>query len=85
MRPLVDAAAVARELGVSREYVYRHAARFGAVKLPGYSNAPVRFDLERVREALEPVAPEAEPNVVSTSPPRESSRVPLLDIRGASR
>ena len=31
--PLVDAAALAAELGVSRDYVYEHAAELGALRL----------------------------------------------------
>ena len=79
---LVDAATVARELGVSRDYVYRNAAYLGAVRVPGKKRGPVRFDLARVREALEPVTSEAEPPATPTRLARKSSRVPLLDVRG---
>jgi hypothetical protein len=36
---------VARELGVSVDYVYEHQRELGAIKLPGGRNAPLRFDL----------------------------------------
>ena len=44
---LVDAATVARELGVSREFVYRNAARFGALRLSDSPNGPLRFGAAR--------------------------------------
>jgi len=45
---LVDAATLARRLGVSRDYVYRHAAELGAQPVGGDRGRgrPLRFDLE---------------------------------------
>ena len=83
MAPLVDAATVACELGVSRDFVYRNAGRFGAVKLGDSPKAPLRFDLARIRQSLTPVAPlESGAVAVSATRPRRS-RVPLLPVRGA--
>jgi hypothetical protein len=45
---IVDVATVARELGVSVDYVYGHQCELGAIKLPGGRNAPLRFDLAAI-------------------------------------
>lgn len=42
--PLVDAAAVARLLGVSRDTVYAHADELGAIRLGSGDRARLRFD-----------------------------------------
>ena len=47
----VDAAHLARALGVERAWVYAHAARLGGVRLGG-PRGRLRFDLEAVREQL---------------------------------
>ena len=76
---LVDAATLARELGVSRAYVYEHATELGAVRLGSGPKARLRFNPERVLEGLspQPFTPTA------TSPTRrrpQRSRVELLPI-----
>lgn len=48
----VDAAAVARALGVERDWVYDHARELGAVRLGG-PNGRLRFDLEEIPRRLE--------------------------------
>ena len=48
---LVDAATVARLLGISRSTVYEHAAEFGAVQLGNGKRAALRFDVEQARAA----------------------------------
>lgn len=48
---LVDASAVARELGVERDWVYAHAKDLGAVRLGG-PQGRLRFDLQTIRERL---------------------------------
>lgn len=48
---LVDAATLARELGVEREWVYAHAERLGAIRLGG-PKGRLRFDREVVAEQL---------------------------------
>jgi hypothetical protein len=48
---LADAAAVARELGVDRDWVYEHAEELGAARLGG-ARGRLRFDLVRIRRDL---------------------------------
>lgn len=43
---LVDAATLARRLGVRREWVYRHAQQLGAMRLGG-PHGRMRFDLDQ--------------------------------------
>jgi hypothetical protein len=51
---LIDAAELARRLGVERSWVYTHAIELGAVKLGGGPRPRLRFDpkdaIERIRE-----------------------------------
>jgi hypothetical protein len=49
--PLVDAATVARALGISRSTVYGHAAELGAVPIGDGPKPRLRFDLDRARQA----------------------------------
>jgi hypothetical protein len=49
---LVDAATLARILKVDRDWVYAHAHRLGAYRLGEGPKAPLRFDVQRVRENL---------------------------------
>jgi hypothetical protein len=48
---LVDAATLARELGVERDWVYAHADELGAVRLGG-PKGRLRFDRREVDERL---------------------------------
>jgi hypothetical protein len=48
---LADAAEVARELGVERDWVYAHAHELGATRLGG-DRGRWRFDLTRIRRDL---------------------------------
>jgi hypothetical protein len=48
---LVDAATLARLLGVSRATVYEHAERLGAVRLGDGGRPRMRFDVELALEA----------------------------------
>jgi hypothetical protein len=50
--PLVDAAELARVLGVERGWVYRHAAKLGAIRLGDRAGAPLRFDVDAVLAGL---------------------------------
>ena len=50
---LVDARALAEELGVSIDYVYAHATQLGAMRLGSGPKARIRFDLDPARQALE--------------------------------
>ena len=49
---LADAAAVARELGVDRDWVYAHARELGGVRLGG-PHGRLRFDLQKIRRQLD--------------------------------
>ena len=66
---LVDANAVARELGVERDWVYAHASQLGAIRLGG-PRGRLRFDLQVVRERLGGSDP------ASWRPPRRAARRP---------
>ena len=48
---LIDASAMARELGVERDWVYAHASDLGAIRLGG-PRGRLRFDPEVVKERL---------------------------------
>lgn len=50
---LVSARELARELGVSLDYVYAHAVELGGMRLGSGCRARIRFDLDRARRALE--------------------------------
>ena len=50
---LLDARALATELGVSVDYVYRHQAELGAMPLGDGPKARLKFDLGRARQALD--------------------------------
>jgi hypothetical protein len=50
---LVDPRQLARDLGVSLDYVYAHATELGAMRLGSGPKARIRFDLDRARQALE--------------------------------
>jgi hypothetical protein len=50
---LVDARELADELAVSLDYVYAHAVELGGMRLGSGPKARIRFDLDRVRQALE--------------------------------
>ena len=47
----IDASALARELGVERDWVYSHAEALGAIRLGG-PHGRLRFDREIVKERL---------------------------------
>ena len=50
---LVDTQTVARSLAVSEEWVREHAAELGAVRVGDGPKGALRFDVARVRAALE--------------------------------
>jgi len=85
---LVDAAELARQLGIERSWVYTHAIELGAVKLGNGSKPRLRFDPEIAARVLRRVdgKPAADPPARSgkrASQPRGSEgRVELLPIRG---
>src|SRR5215218_10570219 len=80
---LVDAADVARRLGVHENWVYGHADQLGAIRLGDGEKARLRFDLERVARAIG--ATELEPTGRSPGRPRRHGMpagVRLIEGRG---
>lgn len=79
---LIDAAEVARRLGIRREAVYDRAAELGAVRIGNGPRARLRFDPERVAEALEPeTAPPPAPRPQRRrTRQRPAASVPLLPV-----
>ena len=66
---LVDAATLARELGVEREWVYAHAAQLGAIRLGG-PQGRLRFDRREVGKRL------GGADAATWRPPRRAPRRP---------
>jgi len=87
-RELVDAAELARRLGIERSWVYTHAIELGAVKLGNGAKPRLRFDPEIAARVLRKVdgKPAADPPARSgkrASQPRGSKgKAELLPIRG---
>jgi hypothetical protein len=80
---LVDAADVARRLGVRESWVYAHADELGAIRLGDGEKARLRFDLERVAQAIG--ATESEPTRRKPGRPRRRglpAGVRLIEGRG---
>jgi hypothetical protein len=67
---LVGVDEVVARFGISRSYVYEHADELGAIRLGDGPKARLRFDVERVDEALgrsrrtRPTAPSPQPAMV---------------------
>ena len=90
VRPgLVDAAELARRLGVTRAWVYEHATELGAIRLGSGPSPRLRFAPDEAMAAMKP----AEPQLQAPTSKRRSSRprwtperpVPLLPVyEGAS-
>jgi hypothetical protein len=81
---LIDATEVAKRYGVTRYYVYAHAAELGAVRMGDGPRARLRFDPARVAEALD--APTHKPKPRSNGAQRTARpEVELLPIREAPR
>jgi hypothetical protein len=64
----VDAATLARLLGVDRDWVYARAPQLGAVRLGDGPKARLRFDIDRVRASLAATGPGERPQ--RDEPPR---------------
>jgi hypothetical protein len=82
---LIDAAELARRLGMDRSWVYSHAAELGAVRLGTGPNARLRFDPERATGALNPVGdppPRSEPPRRPARRRPRRRRAPLLPVKG---
>lgn len=90
---LLTAAQVAERFGVSRDWVYEHADGLGALRLGGGARPRLRFDPERVADALAPRegsegsgARHAAPRLAGRrqAPPRTDDGCPLLPVMGDS-
>lgn len=68
-RELVDAAELARRLGIERTWVYSHAIELGAVKLGSGPKPRLRFDPEIAARVLQRVGVEP-----ATDPPARSGK-----------
>jgi hypothetical protein len=91
-RVLVDAAELARRLGVERSWIYMHAIELGAVRLGEGPKARLRFDPELAARVLRKVgegpaaAPPARSGERAGQPPgRRGSEIPLLPVRGRGK
>jgi hypothetical protein len=80
-RGYVDTAAVAAFLSVSEDWVRRHAAELGAIRVGDSLRGPLRFDVGRVQAAVERrrLEPSAERRRRRPGPPR-GGRVELLPL-----
>jgi hypothetical protein len=84
---LVDAAELARRLGIERSWVYTHAIELGAVKLGSGRRPRLRFDpqlaVERIRaRAVQDGAAEARHRPRHPRPAEGTGRPRLLPIKG---
>lgn len=89
---LVDAEELSRLLGVSRDFVYRHAIELGGRRIGSGPRGRLRFDLGEAERALT-CSPSRESGsagngAVKPKPPRRRSarlgtNAPLLPIRGS--
>jgi hypothetical protein len=84
--PLVDAATLGRELGVSRQFVYDHAEELGVIRLGSGRRPRLRFDLEvakrSCRQSLTGTTSPAASAHSAGARSRRASRPDLLPIRG---
>jgi hypothetical protein len=87
---LIDAAELARRLGVDRSWVYTHAIELGAVKLGKGPRPRLRFDpkfaAERVRQSArrqDTERQEVPQRLRRAQSPRDAGGAPLLPIRGS--
>ena len=84
---MIDAAELARRLGIARSTVYANARRYGAIRLGDGPRAPLRFDFGAVLASLPRVGHQPVEMLVPSSPERlieEGSR--RLDAaRGLNR
>jgi hypothetical protein len=79
---LIDAAAVARRLGISRATVYAKAEQLGAIRLGEGKRARLRFDPTRLpSELARGLSPRSRPRRRRSVRPRQ--KAPLLPINRA--
>jgi hypothetical protein len=81
---LIDAAELARRLGIARSTVYANARRYGAIRLGDSRNSPLRFDYAAVLASLPRVGHQPVEMLVPPSPGRliEEGARPLRAARG---
>jgi hypothetical protein len=83
---LVDAAELARRLGVERSWVYTHAIQLGAIKLGNGRRPRLRFDpqvaIERIRARERQGTNEGPPQRAPQPRPADGERPRLLPIKG---
>jgi hypothetical protein len=80
---MVDAATLAKRLGVSREHVYAHAEELGGQKIGNGPRARWRFDPAK----LAPASPEQQVSAPEPKPQRrrrQPKRSGLLEVQGSS-
>jgi hypothetical protein len=78
---MVDAAEVAKTLGVARSWVYAHAGVLGATRLGSGSRGRLRFDLERARAAFVTVGETTRPTPRPRPRRRSSTAGSILKAR----
>jgi hypothetical protein len=90
-RELVDAAELARQLGIERSWVYSHAIELGAVKLGRGAKPRLRFDPEVAARVLRRVGegstadPPARSGKRASQPRGSEGRVELLRFEAGGR
>jgi transposase-like protein len=82
---MVSVAEVARRFGISRDYIYDHAAELGAVRLGDGPRARLRLDPAKVAARLSKSASPSPPEKRETKRtqrrrPRSARRVPVLPV-----
>ena len=83
---LVDAAELARSLGISRDTVYQHADELGAVRIGNGTRSRLRFDADKATARVSTSGSHQPDPPASAAPPRRrrqrepGSRVELLPI-----
>lgn len=81
---LVDAAELARRLGVGRDYIYRHADEMGVIRVGDGKRARLRFDSDSAMASEDPgPKPSATLSLVLAARVLgDDAGVELLPIRG---
>jgi hypothetical protein len=78
---LVDAATLARQLGVSRATIYEHARELGAVRVGATARGRLRFDPQHVRRTLDNNAAFGEPSSARPAKSRAGQRRRPAQVR----
>jgi hypothetical protein len=78
---LVDAATLASELGVSRQWIYQHRDRLGGVRIGTGPRARIRFDVNTARQALHAPERTTTPTTTSRRRTRTNEAGSILKVR----